>query len=72
MTTDYILSFDGDDKSFSYSNMSEMVLHSISVSFWLKTSDDSHLGTPFSYANKQYDNAFTLTDYSGYVMDLLL
>ena len=35
------------------------------VCFWMKTDDTQNQGTPFSYANEDGDNMFTLTDYDG-------
>lgn len=33
----------------------------------MKTDDRDNYGTPFSYATDSHDNAFTVTDYSGWV-----
>jgi hypothetical protein len=40
-------------------------LTSATVCFWMKTDDQQNQGTPFSYANEDGDNMFTLTDYDG-------
>ncbi|XP_053395851.1 sushi, von Willebrand factor type A, EGF and pentraxin domain-containing protein 1-like [Mercenaria mercenaria] len=42
-------------------------LTSVTVCFWMKTDDRENQGTPFSYANADGDNIFTLTDYDGFV-----
>lgn len=36
----------------------------------MRTSDDFNYGTLISFANSEYDNAFTLTDYSRYFWQL--
>ncbi|XP_060574827.1 LOW QUALITY PROTEIN: sushi, von Willebrand factor type A, EGF and pentraxin domain-containing protein 1-like [Ruditapes philippinarum] len=41
-------------------------LTSATVCFWMKTDDQQNQGTPFSYANEDGDNMFTLTDYDGF------
>ena len=45
-----------------YVNLTE-----ITVAFWMKTADKDNYGTPISYATDNNDNAFTITDYSGWV-----
>ena len=35
----------------------------ITVEFWIKSSDTSHYGTPFSYASSSSDNDFLIYDY---------
>ena len=40
-------------------------LTEVTISFWMKTTDTENYGTPVSYATSKYDNALTLTDYSG-------
>ncbi|KAL4236643.1 biological adhesion [Mactra antiquata] len=42
-------------------------LSSVTACFWMKTTDEKNQGTPFSYANADGDNIFTLTDYDGFV-----
>ncbi|XP_060566363.1 sushi, von Willebrand factor type A, EGF and pentraxin domain-containing protein 1-like isoform X2 [Ruditapes philippinarum] len=44
----------------------EQNLKSATVCFWMKTDDSMNNGTPFSYANEDGDNMFTLTDYNGF------
>lgn len=39
--------------------------YQVSLCLWMKTDDVNNYGTPFSYATDTYDNALTLTDYSG-------
>ncbi|KAJ8305662.1 hypothetical protein KUTeg_016207 [Tegillarca granosa] len=47
----------------------ESSLTALTASFWMKSSDDLNQGTPFSYASSnEMDNAFTITDYSGFVI----
>ncbi|KAK6179269.1 hypothetical protein SNE40_011671 [Patella caerulea] len=43
-------------------------LNSLTVTFWMKSSDTLNYGTPFSYAVPGTDNAFTLSDYSGFAI----
>ena len=53
-TTDYVLlKMDTD-------------LTTATVCFWMKTDDTINQGTPFSYANTEGNNMFTLTDYDGW------
>lgn len=35
---------------------------------WMQTEDSFNYGTLVSYATRKYDNAFTLTDYTGLVI----
>lgn len=66
LTSDYILQFDGDAESYAHVNITaNQVFTALSVSFWMRSNDTFHLGTPFSYANHKYGNSFTLTDYTG-------
>ncbi|XP_064626004.1 sushi, von Willebrand factor type A, EGF and pentraxin domain-containing protein 1-like [Lineus longissimus] len=42
---------------------------SVTIAFWMQTTDRSNYGTPFSYAaDRERDNALTLMDYSGFVL----
>ncbi|XP_045583570.2 sushi, von Willebrand factor type A, EGF and pentraxin domain-containing protein 1 isoform X3 [Procambarus clarkii] len=41
---------------------------SATVCMWMRSEDRDNYGTPFSYATDQHDNAFTLTDYNGFVL----
>ncbi|KAK4305073.1 hypothetical protein Pmani_023017 [Petrolisthes manimaculis] len=43
-------------------------LSSASVCFWMYSVDRENYGTPFSYATQLHDNAFTITDYNGFVV----
>ncbi|ESO92606.1 hypothetical protein LOTGIDRAFT_233055 [Lottia gigantea] len=43
-------------------------LNSLTVTFWMKSDDTLNFGTPYSYAVPGSDNAFTLTDYNGFVV----
>lgn len=40
-------------------------LTSFTIAFWIKTSDESNQGTPFSYSVGDFDNALTITNYDG-------
>lgn len=42
----------------------EAPMTSVTVSFWIRTTDTEHQGTPFSYAVHGEPNAFTITDYT--------
>ncbi|ESO11989.1 hypothetical protein HELRODRAFT_158374 [Helobdella robusta] len=44
------------------------VVEKLSVAFWMKNGDTDSQGTPFSYSTKDHENAFTLTDYNGFVL----
>ncbi|XP_044748344.1 sushi, von Willebrand factor type A, EGF and pentraxin domain-containing protein 1-like isoform X2 [Coccinella septempunctata] len=43
-------------------------LKEITVCMWVKVTDTFNYGTLISYATKENDNAFTLTDYTGLIM----
>lgn len=43
-------------------------LEEISFCVWLQTTDDFNYGTLLSYATLDDDNAFTFTDYNGFVL----
>ncbi|XP_026669674.1 sushi, von Willebrand factor type A, EGF and pentraxin domain-containing protein 1-like [Ceratina calcarata] len=58
-TTDYV-SIKGPS-----TNLSE-----ISTCLWLQAKDTFNYGTVLSYATRYYDNAFTLTNYNGFVIYL--
>lgn len=45
-------------------------LNAATLCAWLKTPDRDNYGTPFSYATDTEDNALTLTDYSGFVVNV--
>ncbi|XP_047481240.1 LOW QUALITY PROTEIN: sushi, von Willebrand factor type A, EGF and pentraxin domain-containing protein 1-like [Penaeus chinensis] len=69
MSTDFILDF---PKSgiLDYAAIEKVSrpMNSSSACFWMKTDDRDNYGTPFSYATDSHDNAFTVTDYSGFVL----
>lgn len=48
-----------------YGPSDEENIKEISVCLWIETSDDFNYGTILSYATSEYDNAFTITDYTG-------
>ncbi|XP_044727917.1 sushi, von Willebrand factor type A, EGF and pentraxin domain-containing protein 1-like [Chrysoperla carnea] len=62
--------------SFSQSSITDFVklpgplfsLSEISTCLWIQTFDTDNYGTMISYATKEYDNAFTITDYNGIVL----
>ncbi|KAM0734376.1 Sushi, von Willebrand factor type A, EGF and pentraxin domain-containing protein 1 [Formica fusca] len=56
-TTDYVI-VKGPAKDFS----------ELSVCLWLQSIDTFNYGTVLSYATTFHDNAFTLTDYNGFVL----
>ncbi|XP_067928549.1 sushi, von Willebrand factor type A, EGF and pentraxin domain-containing protein 1-like [Watersipora subatra] len=64
LTSDYILTFDGEANSYSRVTVPNNAYTSFSVSFWLKSTRSSNSDTPFSYANYEHANAFTLSDCS--------
>jgi hypothetical protein len=43
-------------------------LSELTAAMWVKTNDRENQGTPLSYATATQFNAFTLTDYSGFVI----
>jgi sushi, von Willebrand factor type A, EGF and pentraxin domain-containing protein 1 len=43
-------------------------LAALTAAMWIKTDDRENQGTPLSYATASQFNAFTLTDYSGFVL----
>lgn len=43
-------------------------LKEISFCAWIQTNDHFNYGSIISYANKDSDNAFTFTDYNGFVL----
>jgi hypothetical protein len=43
-------------------------LSEISFCSWIQTNDHFNYGSIISYANKDSDNAFTFTDYNGFVL----
>ena len=46
----------------------EKALNEISICCWVQTNDHFNYGSIISYANKDSDNAFTFTDYNGFVL----
>lgn len=43
-------------------------LTEISFCSWIQTNDHFNYGSLISYANQENDNAFTFTDYNGFVL----
>lgn len=46
----------------------EKDLNAISFCAWIQTKDQFNYGSIISYATKDQDNAFTFTDYNGFVL----
>ncbi|XP_042878589.1 sushi, von Willebrand factor type A, EGF and pentraxin domain-containing protein 1-like isoform X2 [Penaeus japonicus] len=69
MSTDFVLEFPTSG-ILDYAAIEKVPrpMNSSSVCFWMKTDDRDNYGTPFSYATDSHDNAFTITDYSGFVL----
>ncbi|KAK5644039.1 hypothetical protein RI129_007884 [Pyrocoelia pectoralis] len=67
--SDYILRFPRSSTT-DYVKMDGFVqnLTEISTCFWMITRDNFNYGTLLSYATYEYDNTFTLTDYTGLVL----
>ncbi|XP_062536901.1 sushi, von Willebrand factor type A, EGF and pentraxin domain-containing protein 1-like [Armigeres subalbatus] len=68
-TPDFVMSF---EKS-GINNYVEIAgpmhnLTEITLCSWIQTSDDFNYGSVISYATPSMDNAFTFTDYSGFVL----
>ncbi|XP_076046526.1 sushi, von Willebrand factor type A, EGF and pentraxin domain-containing protein 1-like [Oratosquilla oratoria] len=68
MATDFVMEF-SSSSTINYAILETLprVLSEITLCFWMRSSDRDNYGTPFSYATTEYDNALTLTDYSGFV-----
>ncbi|XP_015834822.1 sushi, von Willebrand factor type A, EGF and pentraxin domain-containing protein 1 isoform X1 [Tribolium castaneum] len=67
--SDYVLHFQKfSTTDYIRLNGFEQNLTQISACLWLQTKDNFNYGTLLSYATKNYDNAFTLTDYTGLVL----
>ncbi|CAG5134438.1 unnamed protein product, partial [Candidula unifasciata] len=65
LTSQYQLDF-ADPSIMDYAQLNiEAPMTSVTVSFWLRTTDREHQGTPFSYAVHGEPNAFTITDYNN-------
>lgn len=47
-------------------------LTEFTVCFWIQTTDKFNYGTILSYATAFYDNALTITDYTGYVLNVII
>ncbi|RZB38885.1 sushi, von Willebrand factor type A, EGF and pentraxin domain-containing protein 1-like [Asbolus verrucosus] len=67
--SDYILNF----QKFSTTDYIKLNgftqnLTKITACLWIQTKDNFNYGTLLSYATRNYDNAFTLTDYTGLVL----
>ncbi|KAL3266100.1 hypothetical protein HHI36_010286 [Cryptolaemus montrouzieri] len=68
-SSDYIIAFEGFKTSdFIRLPPFEKDLEEITVCMWLKVTDTFNYGTLVSYATRENDNAFTLTDYTGLIM----
>lgn len=70
-TPDFVLQFEKSNinnyvKLVSPSEENEF--NEISFCSWIQTNDRFNYGSLVSYANKEHDNAFTFTDYNGFVL----
>ena len=65
MTSNYQLDF-ASPSTLDYAQLSiDRPLSSVTVSFWMKTSDRTNQGTPFSYAvSDEQSNVLTVRDYT--------
>jgi sushi, von Willebrand factor type A, EGF and pentraxin domain-containing protein 1 len=68
-TPDFVLDFEKSSIS-NFVKLSGPVndLREISFCAWIQTNDHFNYGSIISYANKDSDNAFTFTDYNGFVL----
>ncbi|XP_017779989.1 PREDICTED: sushi, von Willebrand factor type A, EGF and pentraxin domain-containing protein 1-like [Nicrophorus vespilloides] len=66
---DYILNFPRSSTT-DFVNMDgfQNDLNQVSICLWVKTNDSFNYGTILSYATAEFDNAFTITDYTGLVI----
>ncbi|XP_055587381.1 sushi, von Willebrand factor type A, EGF and pentraxin domain-containing protein 1-like [Uranotaenia lowii] len=69
ITPDFVMSFERSSTN-DYAKIAgpKNNLSEISLCTWIKTSDDFNYGSVLSYATSNIDNAFTFTDYSGFVL----
>ncbi|KAJ8676668.1 hypothetical protein QAD02_012455 [Eretmocerus hayati] len=69
LSSNYIMRFARSDVN-DYAMMSgpSKNLSELTVCFWLQSVDTSNYGTVVSYATPSQDNAFTLTDYNGFIL----
>ncbi|XP_069128762.1 sushi, von Willebrand factor type A, EGF and pentraxin domain-containing protein 1-like [Argopecten irradians] len=71
LTDNYMLVFPSSGVTNYTTTTIESDLTALTVSFWMKTDDDTNQGTPFSYSTSSImDNAFTLTNYEGFVISV--
>ncbi|KXJ84393.1 hypothetical protein RP20_CCG009862 [Aedes albopictus] len=68
-TPDFVMSFEKSGIN-DYAKIAgpRRNLTEISLCVWIQTSDDFNYGSVISYATSSMDNAFTFTDYSGFVL----
>lgn len=68
-TPDFVLNFEKSNINNYVKLMSEEREYTaISFCSWIQTNDHFNYGSLISYANKENDNAFTFTDYNGFVL----
>ncbi|XP_021351273.1 sushi, von Willebrand factor type A, EGF and pentraxin domain-containing protein 1-like [Mizuhopecten yessoensis] len=71
LTDNYMLDFPSSGVTNYTTTTINTDLTALTVSFWMKTDDDTNQGTPFSYSSSNtMDNAFTLTNYEGFVISV--
>ncbi len=64
------LNFSGNTNSYIIKNpVSNFPTSEITAEFWMKSSDTSNAGTPFSYATSASDNEFRIVDYTNFEID---
>jgi phosphodiesterase/alkaline phosphatase D-like protein len=62
------LSFDGADDYFVKSLFANFPTNEITVAFWMRSSDTTKAGTPFSYAISAVDNEFLIIDHRNFAL----
>ncbi|EFN68310.1 Sushi, von Willebrand factor type A, EGF and pentraxin domain-containing protein 1 [Camponotus floridanus] len=69
LSSDYVMHFTKSSTT-DYVIVKELAkdLSQLSVCLWLQSMDTFNYGTVLSYATMFHDNAFTLTDYNGFVL----
>ncbi|XP_071546933.1 sushi, von Willebrand factor type A, EGF and pentraxin domain-containing protein 1-like isoform X1 [Panulirus ornatus] len=69
MPTDFVMEFPSSG-ILDYVSLEgfKQPLTAASLCFWMHSNDRENYGTPFSYATDDQDNAFTVTDYNGFVV----
>ncbi len=63
-------SFDGVDDNIIINPISNFPSTEITASFWMLSSDTTHLGTPLSYASSTAENMFLVVDYKNFEINV--